>query len=142
MAGRSIVFRSVDVPFYKSGSDKMVISSPNYLFRGTTLSTPVNNCYVLNAEGTAFQYITTKTTLSPLTAYFTTSLAEDQLPLSIELPDLNALIAEFADSEDAITTINSSVRRTGNIYDLSGRKQGSKLKAGVYIVDGKKVMVK
>jgi len=142
MAGRSIEFRSVDVPFYKSGSDKMVISSPNYLFHGTTLSTTVNNCYVLNPEGTAFQYITTKTTLTPLTSYFSTSLAEDQLPLSIELPDLAMLKAELTEMEDAITPIYSPIRRTGDVYNLSGHKLNSQLKKGIYIIEGKKVMVK
>lgn len=134
MAGRSVEFRAVNVSFYKSGTDKMVISSPNYLFHGLTLSMAVNNCYVLNAEGTAFQYITAKTTQTPLTSYFTTNLPEEQRLYSIELPDVPMLQAEL---EDGITSVFS--KRDGAIYDLSGRKipKGQLLK-GIYIQNGKK----
>jgi len=143
MAGRSIEFRGVDVPFYKSGTDKMVISSPAYLFHGLTYFTSVNNCYVLNEEGTAFQYTTAKKSLTPLTSYFTTNLSEEERPESIVLPDLEQLKALLKDQEDAISspTTNPS-RNGGNVYDLSGRKMFNGLKKGLYIIDGKKVMIK
>ncbi|MBO4549976.1 MAG: C10 family peptidase, partial [Bacteroidaceae bacterium] len=38
MAGRSVVFRSLGVPFSKTGSDKMVVSSTDFLFHGNTLA--------------------------------------------------------------------------------------------------------
>ncbi|MCR5534140.1 MAG: C10 family peptidase [Bacteroidaceae bacterium] len=142
MAGRSIEFRGVDVPFYKSGSDKMVISSPAFQFHGHTFNTAVSNCYVLNEEGTAFQYTTTKSTLTPLTSYFTTNLSEESRPASIVLPDLEQLKALLAEQEDAITPVYTTIQKTGVVYDLKGRKLNSQSKKGLYIVDGKKILNK
>lgn len=138
MAGRTIRFRSADVPFYKSGTDKMVISSPAYLFHGTTLTQSVTDSYVLNEEGTAFQYITAKTTLTPLSTYFTTSLSGEERPLSIELPDLTLLRAELTDREDRIESPASSSYGK-EAYDLSGRKASSNSK--VIIQGGKKTLI-
>ena len=88
MAGRSIVFRSLDVPFYQTGSDKMVVTSQDYKFHGTTLAPSVKECYMLNEDGTAFEYTATSHTLTGLTTYFTTSLPEELRLPSIVLPDI------------------------------------------------------
>ena len=88
MAGRSIVFRSFGVPFFKTGSDKMVVTSSNYQFHGTTISPVVKGCYVLNDDGTAFEYVTTNKTLTGLNAYFTTYLPEELRLPSIVLPEV------------------------------------------------------
>ena len=88
MAGRSIVFRSLDVPFFKTGSDKMVVTSPDYQFHGTTFAPKLKDCYMLNEEGTAFEYVTTTKTLNAQSSYFTTNLPEELQPESIVLPDV------------------------------------------------------
>jgi hypothetical protein len=88
MAGRSIVFRSIDVPFYKTGSDKMVVTSTNYKFHASTLTPKIKDCYMLNADGTAFEYVTTLTALPALSTYFTTDLSEEERLPSIVLPDI------------------------------------------------------
>ena len=88
MAGQSVVFRSNDVPFYKSGTDKMVVTSSDYKFYGTTYAPSVKDCYILNEEGTAFEYVTTNKVLTALTSYFTTNLPEEARPQSIVLPDI------------------------------------------------------
>ena len=87
MAGRSILFRSMDVPFYKAGSSKMVITSQDYKFHGTTYAPVVKECYVLNEEGTAFEYVASKT-LDALSSYFSTTLPEELRLPSIVLPDI------------------------------------------------------
>ncbi|MBR4643748.1 MAG: C10 family peptidase [Bacteroidaceae bacterium] len=142
MAGRSIVFCSTNVPFYKSGSDKMAVTSQNYQFRASTLSPKVKDCYMLNAEGTAFEYVTTSTALTALSCYFTTNLPEETRLPSIILP-------EIPESPDGI---NSVEREKGivkgdkfatGVYDLNGRKvTNSQPKKGIYIVNGKKVAFK
>ena len=76
MAGRSVTFRSTSVRFYKTGADKMRVGSQWYKFQGTTLTPKVDECYVLNAEGTAFEYTSVTTTIGALSSYFTTSLPE------------------------------------------------------------------
>ena len=88
MAGHSIVFRSFGVSFFKTGSDKMIISSPNYKFHGNTYSPIVKDCYVLNEEGTAFEYVTTNHTLVGLNPYFITTIPEESRLTSIVLPDI------------------------------------------------------
>ena len=88
MAGRDVVFRSLNVSFRKTGSDKMVVTSQHYKFQGTTLGPSVKECNVLNADGTAFEYTTTSKTLVGLVPYFTTTLPEDKRLPSIQLPDV------------------------------------------------------
>ena len=88
MAGRSVVFRSVGVPFYKTGADKMVVSTDEYQFHGITYAPALTNCYILNSEGTAFEYKATSTTISALSSYFTTKLSEELRLESIVLPDV------------------------------------------------------
>ncbi|MBO7120103.1 MAG: C10 family peptidase [Bacteroidaceae bacterium] len=88
MAGRSLVFRANDANYYKTGTDPMIVSSKNYMFHGNTYSPKLKNCYVLNEEGTAFDYITTAKALPAMSPYFTTELPDSVAPTSIVLPDL------------------------------------------------------
>ncbi|MBO7068129.1 MAG: C10 family peptidase [Bacteroidaceae bacterium] len=138
MAGRSVTFRSLAVPFYKTGSGKMVVTSSDYQFRGSTLVSKVKDCYVLNAEGTAFEYVTTNMTLPALSSYFTTNLPEDVRPSSIILPVI-------AESTDGIRDIEHSPlnipHSTGAVYNLAGQRIGnSQLPKGLYIINGRKII--
>ena len=90
MAGHSLVFRSTNVPFFQTGTDKMLVTSPSYKFHGNTHSPKVNNCYVLNADGTAFEYVTKLTALKAMTPYFTTELSNEERLDSIVLPKIPA----------------------------------------------------
>ena len=133
MAGRSIVFRSHDVPFYKSGSDKMVITSTDYKFHACTLAPLLKDCYILNADGTAFEYVTSNTTLAALSTYFTTNLPEEERLPSIVLPDIPVTTG--------IKVIETYSRTTDNtIYNLAGQRVNGKLQKGIYIINGRKVL--
>ena len=88
MAGRSIVFRATNVPFYKTGTDKMLVTSPSYKFHGNTYAPKLKDCYILNEEGTAFEYTTKLTALKSMVPYFTTSLSTEEMPDSIALPEV------------------------------------------------------
>lgn len=114
LAGRTIVFRSFDVPFYQFGTDKMLVSSQSFRFHGNTFAPRLKDCYVLNADGTAFDYTTKALELDPMAPYFTTVLSEDVMPQSIILPpipvkpvlvgDLNGdLVVDIA---DAVSVLN------------------------------------
>ena len=136
MAGRSVVFRSLDVPFYKTSSGKWVVTSQDYKFHAATLTPKVKECYLLNADGTAFDYVTTSTTLPALSSYFTTTLPEDLRLPSIVLPDIPV-------SSDPIGIRLPSVlsTREGIIYDISGRQIApGNLRKGIYIINGKKIL--
>ena len=89
MAGRSICFRSLSVPFFKTSPGKMVVTSTDYKFNGNTCApTRMKDIYVLNADGTAFEYATVNTNLTALSPYFITTLPEElRLPM-IVLPEI------------------------------------------------------
>ena len=129
MAGRSIVFRSCGVPFYKTGTDKMVISSPDYKFHGNTHSPIVKDCYVLNEEGTAFDYVTANTTLKGLSPYFVTTLPEGLRLPSIVLPEIPKVLVKAGDLNgdgetdiaDAVSILNLMADGTfNNLADING----------------------
>ena len=88
MAGRSIVFRSLNVPFYKTSSDKMLVTSSHFKFHGNTYSPKLKDCYILNADGTAFEYVTTTRALPSFASYFTSRLPEELRLPNIVLPGI------------------------------------------------------
>ncbi len=88
MAGRSIVFRSLNVPLYKMITGKGAVTSPDYKFHANTFAPKVKDCYVLNNEGTAFEYVTTTKALPAQAPYFTTDLPEELRLESIVLPEV------------------------------------------------------
>ena len=135
MAGKTIAFRSLKVPFFKTGSDKMIVTSSDYHFHGNTLSPKVKDCYVLNAEGTAFEYATINTTLSAMAPYFTTTMSAELRPESIVLPK----VPEAKGDQTGISGITSSNAQEGLLYNLAGQRI-SKMQKGINIVNGKKIL--
>ena len=111
MAGRSLVFRSLDVPFFKTGSDKMVVTTPEYHFHGVTYAPVMKDCYVMNEEGTAFEYKVLNTAMTGLTSYFTTTLPEELRLESIVLPEVpKAIVVVTGDiNGDAVIDIADAV---------------------------------
>lgn len=110
MAGRSIAFHATNVPFYKTGSDKMTVSTRYYQFRGNTYTPVINDCYVINASGTAFEYIAGNTTLNALTPYFTTILPEGLRLQNIVLPEIPSKPQQSGDlNGDAQIDISDAV---------------------------------
>lgn len=135
MAGKTITFRSLNVPFFKTGSDKMIVTSSDYHFHGNTLSPKMKDCYVLNAEGTAFEYVTINTTLSAMAPYFTTTMSAEQRPESIVLPK----VPEAEGDATGISGITSGNTQKGLLYNLAGQRI-SKMQKGINIVNGKKIL--
>ena len=136
MAGRSVIFRSLDVPFFKTGSDKMVVTSPSYLFHGNTFAPKLKDCYILNEEGTAFEYTTIAKTLPAQAPYFTTNLLEELRPASIVLPEIPVSKEE---DPDGINDLKASQATNKGIYNLAGQRLSS-MQKGINIVDGKKIL--
>lgn len=110
MAGKTVTIRSVGVPFYRAGSDRMVVTTKDYKFQGTTLAPSVSECYVLNEAGTAFEYVTKAKALEGMNAYFTTSLSESERVTSIILPDVPKEPTKTGDvNGDGAITIQDAV---------------------------------
>ena len=132
MAGRSIVFRSLDVPFYKAGSNKMVITSSDYKFHGNTFAPKLKDCYMLNEEGTAFEYVSATKLISAGASYFTTSLPEElRLPSIVlpEIPSVQVILGDIngdtkVDIADAVSVLNIMAAGEFNIIaDINGDGQ-------------------
>lgn len=86
--GRTITFKGYNKPFFKSVTGSMLISSDTYSQYGFTYQPKLNNVYVLNEAGTAFEYITTGKTVSPMGSYFTTKLSDEEKLDQILLPEV------------------------------------------------------
>lgn len=138
MAGRSLVFHSLNVSFYKTGTDKMIVSSPSYKFYGNTYAPKLKDCYILNEEGTAFEYTTTSKALPALSPYFTTTLSEELRLPSIVLP----MVPEVPDGIKGIEEerfINNNEEAT---YDLMGRRITNGAGKGIVIKGNKKYLIR
>ena len=132
MAGRSIVFRSLDVPFYKAGSNKMVITSSDYKFHGNTFAPKLKDFYMLNEDGTAFEYVSVAKLISAGASYFTTSLPEElRLPSIVlpEIPSVQVILGDIngdtkVDIADAVSVLNIMAAGEFNIIaDINGDGQ-------------------
>jgi hypothetical protein len=64
-----------------------------------------------------------------------------EMPVSIFDGGAKAIITFEDDVTDGITLIDGDEQNAGNIYDIQGRKVENPTK-GIYIVNGKKVVVK
>ena len=132
MAGRSIVFHATDVSFFKTGTDKMLVSSPGYKFHGNTHAPRLKDCYLMNEEGTAFDYTATNKLLTGLNSYFTTALSEElRLPSIVlpEIPTVQVILGDIngdtkVDIADAVSVLNIMAGgEFSQIADINGDGQ-------------------
>ena len=117
-------------------------SGQEMLFGGTTAQTSVSDAYLLNSEGSMFQS-TTEGTVAAFHAYFTdidgSGAAARSFSIRIDDGQTTAL-----QPSSSIVLPSSS---TPPVYNLSGQRVTTRshlgnLRKGVYIVDGKKLIVK
>ncbi len=127
-----------DITFEGGGYISSSIIQPSrtgshYGFVGTTVSDAVANSYVLDSEGSNFER--TSTTVEPFRAYF--------VPLTASSSQYAQLaIGSGSATPTAITpNIALPTRPAGKYYNLNGQRVAQPRK-GLYIVDGRKVIVK
>ena len=94
--GLTIRFLGYNQAFYATGSDKMVVSSDTYNMYGSTYQPSLKNVFMLNADGTAFEYVTKTTALPAMSTYFTSKSAEEEEPAPIILPYVPLSAAKIA----------------------------------------------
>lgn len=139
LKGKAITFKGTDAKF--GGKLTCITSGDEYNYYGTSKTMNDADMYVLNSEGNTF---TKAGALSPFRAYFKANngtAGADQLNLNIigfDVAGINDVSAEapFAKAE--------------NVFDIQGRKVATvssidelnKLPKGIYIVKGKKMVVK
>lgn len=122
-----------------NGSEKNFEPTPSEFagnFRGVYAKQSATGLYGINADG-HFQKGSDTATISAFKAYYTTE------------GELDAAAAVTIDGEaTAINTVNATTTAAdGAVYDLSGRRVAASLAAaklvkGVYVVNGKKFIVK
>ena len=139
--------RNIEVKAYKA--DKMTIPAAGYKFTGTVAgvsnaTAAANNAYILQDDG-KFHKVTTTNSAATIPAYRAYIICPPQAsgakPLSIVFDGETTGIGS--------TTNEATDGKNGPVYDLQGRRVADRLDdarhrlpAGIYIVGGRKVVVK
>lgn len=92
------------------------------------------NYYIFNKQGE-------EAVFSPLSNTASTTLAANKAVLKTATPGGQALTLDFG-SVTGINTATTAMSATNATFDLSGRKVSGKLPAGLYIKNGKKLLIK
>lgn len=92
------------------------------------------NYYIFNKKGE-------EAVFSPLDKSASTTLAANKAALKTATPGGQALTLDFG-SVTGINTATNAMPATNATFDLSGRKVSGKLPAGLYIKNGKKLLIK
>lgn len=92
------------------------------------------NYYIFNKQGE-------EAVFSPLSNTASTTLAANKAALKTTTPGGQALTLDFG-SVTGINTATTAMPATNATFDLSGRKVSGKLPAGLYIKNGKKLLIK
>lgn len=92
------------------------------------------NYYIFNKQGNDAVF-------SPLDNAASTTLAANKAALKTATPGGQALTLDFG-SVTGINTATTAMPATNATFDLSGRKVSGKLPAGLYIKNGKKLLIK
>ncbi|WP_444383915.1 hypothetical protein [Prevotellamassilia timonensis] len=92
------------------------------------------NYYIFNKQGNDAVF-------SPLDNTANTTLAANKAALKTATPGGQALTLDFG-SVTGINTATTAMPATNATFDLSGRKVSGKLPAGLYIKNGKKLLIK
>ena len=92
------------------------------------------NYYIFNKQGEDAVF-------SPLDKSASTTLAANKAALKTATPGGQALTLDFG-SVTGINTATTAMPATNATFDLSGRKVSGKLPAGLYIKNGKKLLIK
>lgn len=92
------------------------------------------NYYIFNKKGEDAVF-------SPLDKSVSTTLAANKAALKTATPGGQALTLDFG-SVTGINTATTAMPATNATFDLSGRKVNGKLPAGLYIKNGKKLLIK
>lgn len=131
----AIVSKATTGDIYAYVSAETTDSRNNQLVGGgdTTKELTDGNYYIFNKKGNDAVF-------SPLNNTSTT-LAANKAALKTATPGGQALTLDFG-SVTGINTATTAMPATNTTFDLSGRKVSGKLPAGLYIKNGKKLLIK
>ncbi|MBE6260551.1 MAG: hypothetical protein E7107_06955 [Prevotella sp.] len=130
LSGKTIKFIGENTTVHKKG-DLTSVTGTNYRFVGTATQDATSNIYCINATGNKFELATG---CPPFRAYFKPGIFDSSVGALSIGTDTNG-------TTEIITINNSKENTDGAVYDLSGRRVERPSK-GVYIMNGKKIVVK
>ena len=136
LVGKTVVFSGTDAMI--AASPRIQVSTSELSFVGTTTQATAENAFVLNEAGDNFDYAAT-TNVKPFSAYFRDKAAQPGAGSRLKI------VFDNGDNSDVATAIMSmhDAQRTADneVFDLQGRRVAQPSK-GLYIVNGKKVIIK
>ncbi len=136
LVGKTIEFIGQNALIRNDAMMRVTTSGAN--FEGTTVATPVANCYTLDATGKTFNR--GDATVQPFHAYFLKK-STDEMPSRLKIAFVNEH-DETTSIDDTQLLIHNSQRNADEpVYNLSGQRVGMDYR-GIVIVNGKKVVVK
>ena len=139
--------RNIEVKAYKA--DKMTTPAAGYKFTGTVAgvsnaTAAANNAYILQDDG-KFHKVTTTNSAATIPAYRAYIICPPQASGAKQL----SVVLDGETTGIGSTTNEATDGKNGPVYDLQGRRVADRLDdarhrlpAGVYIVGGRKVVVK
>ena len=139
--------RNIEVKAYKA--DKMTTPAAGYKFTGTVAgvsnaTAAANNAYILQDDG-KFHKVTTTNSAATIPAYRAYIICPPQASGAKQL----SVVLDGETTGIGSTTNEATDGKNGPVYDLQGRRVADRLAdarhrlpAGVYIVGGRKVVVK
>lgn len=132
----AIVSKATTGDIYAYVSTEATDSRNNQLVGGgdATKELTDGNYYIFNKQGE-------EAVFSPLKESASTTLAANKAALKTATPGGQALTLDFG-SVTGINTVTTAMPATNATFDLSGRKVSGKLPAGLYIKNGKKLLIK
>lgn len=132
LVGKEVVFSAEDLRIDANIDVVPRLASDAYDFIGTWTSGRLNNIYVINDDGSAFEPVERNGIVGNMRAYFVSKRpAESQLAKII-----------ISDEELLAISRPSADRPTAVLYDLQGRRLDGTPAKGLYISAGRKVIVK
>ena len=149
LVGKTITFEAENADMPANIDTKMQIGADPYIFVGNMLKKSLTDILVLNAEGSAFEPVTKATAVKPFRAYFTEYLA---VPKNIVIcQETTGILDEGLRIKDESNNPSSLISHPSSIYDLQGRRLANNpssfishpsSRKGIYIVNGKKIVIK
>lgn len=132
----AIVSKATTGDIYAYVSAETTDSRNNQLVGGgdATKELTDGNYYIFNKQGNDAVF-------SPLDNTASTTLAANKAALKTTTTGVQALTLDFG-SVTGINTATTAMPATNATFDLSGRKVNGKLPAGLYIKNGKKLLIK
>lgn len=132
----AIVSKATTGDIYAYVSTEATDSRNNQLVGGGDYAMDLTdgNYYIFNKPGE-------EAVFSPLDKSASTTLAANKAVLKTATPGGQALTLDFG-SVTGINTATTAMPATNATFDLSGRKVSGKLPAGLYIKNGKKLLIK